>query len=131
MSLLILDTLSDMDSLFIGLSTNTPCHNQHYDKNVGCKDFKHLKKTDLKLTVLRSNISVENTLDKNISFDHYAHPVTFYAKLCPKLCSIIFGIHDGKARKGTKDITLKQAEVLGGTYSKTKMKRHLQIPQDH
>jgi len=29
----------------------------------------------------------------------------------------MFGIHDGKARKGTKDITLQQAEVLGGVYS--------------
>ena len=58
---------------------SAPCHNQHYDKKVGYKDFKHLKETDLKLIILRSNISVESILDKNISFDHYAHLVTFYA----------------------------------------------------
>jgi len=46
-------------------------------------------------------------LDKTICFHHYGHLVTFYAKLCPKRFSIMFGIHYGKAKKGTKVNKLK------------------------
>jgi len=51
----------------------------YYNKTVRYKDFTQLKETNLKLIAFRSNVAVENILDKIVYFYHNAHFVIFYA----------------------------------------------------